>query len=124
MSSLRIKAAKAASAVSLALLMTAGFVSVAQAAPTHGGVKIAVGDVSVQSCQNVGYGTWCYGTEPGESGLQHCYSNYVHYSNRHSATVNAGSWSDKQVAAPGDVARASVTTGWGYTCYAYWNNQA
>ena len=121
-STLKIRGAKTAAVASLALFMSAGVVSAAQATEA-GGVAEASGGASVLACENVGGGTWCHGTEP-DGLLQHCYSNYLHNSNYHSATAIVGSVTDRRYADAGSWARAAINSGWAYTCYTYYNEDA
>lgn len=72
-------------------------------------------DSSTTVVENVGGGTWSYGREG-----TYCWSNYVHNSKRHSATVIWGSRDTKVFANATLWARASLTGGSG-TCRAYWN---
>ncbi|MFD5247719.1 lactococcin 972 family bacteriocin [Amycolatopsis sp. NPDC058340] len=110
-----------ASVASLALFMTAGVTSVAQAAPSSGAE--AAGTVSIQGCENVGGGSWCHGTQP-DGALKQCYSNYIHNRNYHSATAAMAGGTSKRYANPGYWAKAAVTAGWAYTCNTYYNPNA
>ncbi|MFL4491405.1 lactococcin 972 family bacteriocin [Streptomyces sp. VTCC 41912] len=68
---------------------------------------------------SVGGGTWNYGTS--KDGLyKKCYSNYIHTTKKHSASVAIGSKTNKDVKGPDVWANASSTNGWGYKCNAYW----
>ncbi|MCE4945303.1 lactococcin 972 family bacteriocin [Streptomyces albulus] len=67
---------------------------------------------------SVGGGTWNYGTS--KDGLyKKCYSNYIHTTKKHSASVAIGSKTNKDVKGPDVWANASSTNGWGYKCNAY-----
>ncbi|MEV7093442.1 lactococcin 972 family bacteriocin [Amycolatopsis sp. NPDC051045] len=121
MSTFMVKTAKTASVASLALFMTAGVATVAQAAPARSGTAAA--PATVLSCSNVGGGTWCRGTQP-DGVLKQCYSNYIHNNNYHSATAAMAGGTSKRYANPGYWANASVTAGWAYTCYTYYNDNA
>ncbi|MFC5723231.1 lactococcin 972 family bacteriocin [Streptomyces gamaensis] len=69
--------------------------------------------------ENVGGGTWSHGT--GTDGIyKGCYSNYIHPSKRHSASVSIGNATDKSYADAGDWANAYARSGWAFTCNAYW----
>ena len=58
----------------------------------------------------------------GSVGLKECYSDYIHNENYHSATAVLSDVNDTRYASPGYWANASVTAGWIYGCYTYWNN--
>lgn len=111
--SLKSRAVKAASVASLALFATAGLAVAAQAAPA-----------GATGCSSAGGGTWCQGTSMGDWGLKKCYSNYVHPYNYHSSTASMASQIDKRYASAGSWSNASVTAGWAYTCYTYYNPNA
>lgn len=72
-------------------------------------------DKNTTAVENVGGGTWSYGREG-----THCWSNYVHNSKKHSATVVWGSRDNKSFADATKWARSSLDNGSG-TCRAYWN---
>lgn len=69
-------------------------------------------------------GKWCYGWYSTTSGgvlQKYCYSNYVHYSKDHAATVKMAGSKDYDSAGAGDVAQAHLTAGYAYTCNAYYS---
>ncbi|CAL9539338.1 hypothetical protein SUDANB120_04213 [Streptomyces sp. enrichment culture] len=69
---------------------------------------------------SVGGGTWHYGTSAGSGGLKKCYSNYIHPTKKHSASVAIASQTDKDIQNADIWAKASRTAGWAYTCNTYW----
>ncbi|MFB1045528.1 lactococcin 972 family bacteriocin [Streptomyces chrestomyceticus] len=69
---------------------------------------------------SVGGGTWHYGTAKADGGYKKCYSNYIHPSKKHSASVAIGSKTAKDVKGPDIWAKASQTSGWAYKCNTYW----
>ncbi|MGW8556612.1 lactococcin 972 family bacteriocin [Streptomyces tubercidicus] len=74
---------------------------------------------SLASRAGTGGGTWMYGT--GMDGRwKGCYSNYVHPSKKHSASVAIAPNTDKEVRQAGKWARAYAKSGAAYKCYAYW----
>lgn len=119
MSTVKSKIARTASVAALALLMTAGVTSAAQADQTEGEIEIA-GDTSIEACQDVGGGTWCYGAVPNGL-LKRCYSNYIHPHKGHTATTLMGNAVSRKRADAGHWANSSATGGWLYTCYARWS---
>jgi lactococcin 972 family bacteriocin len=68
---------------------------------------------------SVGGGTWNYGTSAALSG-KNCYSNYIHPTVKHSASVAMASLTDKDIRNADIWAKAIVTAGAAYTCNAYW----
>ncbi|MEU9356303.1 lactococcin 972 family bacteriocin [Streptomyces griseoloalbus] len=68
---------------------------------------------------SVGGGTWNYGTSAALTG-KNCYSNYIHPSVKHSASVAMASQTDKDIQNADVWAKATVTAGAAYTCNAYW----
>jgi lactococcin 972 family bacteriocin len=68
---------------------------------------------------SVGGGTWNYGTSAATTG-KHCYSNYIHPTVKHSASVAMASLTDKDIQNADVWAKAIVTAGAAYTCNAYW----
>ncbi|MER6068930.1 lactococcin 972 family bacteriocin [Streptomyces sp. NPDC001817] len=66
-----------------------------------------------------GGGTWNYGTNlDGTS--KGCYSNYIHPSKKHSASVSIANATDKDVREADIWAKAYATAGAAHTCNAYW----
>ncbi|WP_369171066.1 lactococcin 972 family bacteriocin [Streptomyces sp. R28] len=74
---------------------------------------------STRATQDVGGGSWTYGTELTADGKR-CYSYYFHGSKLHNATAKIANSSYKVGEKAGKTAKASKTSGAGYTCYAYW----
>lgn len=108
----RVKRVVAAVAMSVALL--GGSASAASAS-----------DFGTLACENpTSSSTWCHGTQVGTAGLKNCYSNYVHQNNYHSSTAIMGGATSKRYASAGNWSNASVTGGWAYTCYTYYNPSA
>lgn len=68
---------------------------------------------------SVGGGTWNYGTA-ADGALKRCYSNYIHPTKKHSASVAMGGATDKDIQNADIWANAWLTGGWAYTCNAYW----
>ena len=85
--------------------------------------------------ENVGGGTWKYGTYTDSTGYKQCWSHYYHKFNTHRATSvfwkrDTTSWLnwDKDVAKPGGTAKAESSPldthkNRGYTCMSYWDNK-
>jgi lactococcin 972 family bacteriocin len=79
---------------------------------THGGT-------STRATQNVGGGTWNYGSEL--SGLQKkCYSNYMNRITNHGSTAIIGSSNRSASAITGKWSNATAFGGLTQTCKAYW----
>ncbi|MDX3574395.1 lactococcin 972 family bacteriocin [Streptomyces sp. ID05-47C] len=76
-------------------------------------------DVTAQTTDDVGGGTWTYGTEITTAGKR-CYSYYFHGSKDHKATAKIAGSSYTDTALAGTSAKASKTAGTAYTCYTYW----
>jgi lactococcin 972 family bacteriocin len=76
-------------------------------------------EILITPRESVGGGTWNYGT--AADGLDKgCYSNYIHPSKKHSASVAIASLTDKETQPAGTWAKAYAVSGWAYTCNAYW----
>lgn len=120
---LKVRASQAAAIASLASFMLVGAASGAQAASGGGAVPASSGGVGIAACESASGGTWCHGTA-ADGALKECYSNYSHPSNYHSSTAVMASLTDKGYANAGYFSYASVTAGWAYTCYTYYNDQA
>ncbi|SCD99707.1 bacteriocin, lactococcin 972 family [Streptomyces sp. ScaeMP-e83] len=69
--------------------------------------------------KQVGGGTWNYGTAAAVTGTK-CYSNYIHPTKKHSASVAKAGGTDKDIRNADIWAKASITAGAAYTCYTYW----
>ncbi|MER6841970.1 lactococcin 972 family bacteriocin [Streptomyces platensis] len=66
-----------------------------------------------------GGGTWTYGT--GTDGRwKGCYSNFIHPSKKHSASVAIATQTDKDIQEADKWAKAYAKNGWDHTCRAYW----
>lgn len=120
--SLKAGAKKTAAIASLAGLMLVGAASSAQAAG-GGALPASSGGVSPAACSQVAGGTWCRGSQPSGV-LKQCYSNYSHPTRYHSSTTVMGGATSKGYANAGYFSYSSATGGWGYTCYAYYNDNA
>lgn len=116
---LKVRASRLAAVVSMAFLVIAGTADGAQAA--SGGGAESNGGISIQACESAGGGDWCHGTS-ADGVLKRCYSNYKHNLNYHSSTAAMASQTQTRYASAGYWSEASVTAGWAYTCYTYWNN--
>ncbi len=115
MGSASLKIARVASVASLAVVMSAGIVSAANASPSREAVPA--------SCGSAGGGTWCHGS--GSDGIwKGCFSNYNHPKNYHSSTAAIGGANDKRYASAGSWSNAHTRAGWAYTCYTYYNPNA
>ncbi|MGW6356609.1 lactococcin 972 family bacteriocin [Streptomyces sp. NPDC055092] len=92
-------------------------------APTEWGyARISVDStdpLSVTTTKSKGGGTWSYGTRR-DGTYKGCYSNYIHPSKKHSATIAISDVTDKDVRGADIWARAYGKAGGAYTCYAYW----
>ncbi|MEU7643125.1 lactococcin 972 family bacteriocin [Streptomyces huasconensis] len=77
------------------------------------------GSITPKATQSVGGGTWSYGTSAVISGKK-CYSNYIHPTKKHSASVAIASQTDKDIQAADIWANASAISGGAYTCHTYW----
>ncbi|MGG4455146.1 lactococcin 972 family bacteriocin [Brevibacillus porteri] len=90
---------------------------------TKGKVELVNSKVSPFAVENVGGGTWDYGTK--NSGSQkHCWSHYNHPENYHSSTAKVGSSTDKAYADAGEYSKADAYGPKDKTGYAYWDNEA
>lgn len=67
-----------------------------------------------------GGGTWNYGTVL-DGIYKGCYSNYIHPTKQHSASVSIGNATDKVIKNADIWANAYATSGAAHTCNAYWN---
>ncbi len=86
---------------------------------TGGSAVITNDDATPFATENVGGGTWSYGTSYGSG--KTCYSYYIHPSHQHTATAILGSDVQKASAKPGVYAKADAHGGWLDTCHTYWN---
>ncbi|MFE3764287.1 lactococcin 972 family bacteriocin [Streptomyces sp. NPDC059104] len=93
--------------------------------PTEWGVASYKVDASAKSSiapianASVGGGTWNYGTAAEWNGKK-CYSNYIHPSKKHSASVAFAGGTDKDIQEADIWAGAWLIAGAAYTCNAYW----
>ncbi|MFJ8863785.1 lactococcin 972 family bacteriocin [Streptomyces sp. NPDC102451] len=75
----------------------------------------------VEACTNPpSGGKWCYGWYSVSKG-KHCYSNYLHETKSHRATVKINNVTKASGASPGNVAQAWLEAGAAYTCYTYYS---
>ncbi|MDX3308877.1 lactococcin 972 family bacteriocin [Streptomyces sp. ME08-AFT2] len=75
--------------------------------------------VAAQTIEDVGGGSWTYGTELVTGGKR-CYSYYFHGTEQHKSTAKIASGETMATALAGKTSKASRTAGAAYTCYAYW----
>lgn len=90
--------------------------------PTEWGVvaiPVNAKSMSPTASKNVGGGTWNYGTTVEWNG-KGCYSNYIHRTKKHSATVAIAGGTDKDIQNADIWAKAWLVGGGAYTCYTYW----
>jgi hypothetical protein len=120
MASLGNHAVRATAVGAMAAAMFAGGITTASAAT--GSATVPAGSFAPMGCSSPGGGTWCEGVRVGTAGLKECYSDYIHNQNYHSATAVLADVNDTRYANPGYWANASVTAGWAYECFTYWNN--
>ena len=138
---MRVRLGNIAAAVVTAALLTAAGVGTAYATTLQSDTPSASGSVLVPdnsnvtvgaitgttgggvhplTVQNVGGGTWNYGSQftifPGKT----CWSNYVHNGKYHSATTIMGNVNQRIYANAGNWADSGASGGIIYTCYAYW----
>lgn len=74
--------------------------------------------------ENVGGGTWTYGTHFTSEGKKVCRSTYLHQTKTHTATAIMDEVVDRKTARPGTPAAAEVVGGiFSGTCNAYWSTQ-
>ncbi|MFF4015447.1 lactococcin 972 family bacteriocin [Streptomyces sp. NPDC001843] len=66
-----------------------------------------------------GGGTWNYGTAL-DGVYKVCYSNYIHPTKKHSASVSIADATDKDIREKDIWAKASAEAGTAHTCNAYW----
>ncbi|MFE7767819.1 lactococcin 972 family bacteriocin [Streptomyces sp. NPDC057438] len=93
--------------------------------PTEWGVVAVPLDSSALSrtpmaSESVGGGTWSYGTSTTTSGQKRCYSNYIHPTKKHSASIAIASQTDKDIREKDIWAKAAGVAGPAHTCYTYW----
>ncbi|WP_257573429.1 lactococcin 972 family bacteriocin [Streptomyces sp. JJ66] len=93
--------------------------------PTQWGVAVVPvassrGAMTPLATKKVGGGTWNYGTRAAGLDGSTCYSNYIHPSKKHTATVIKAGYTYKDYANPDVWAKAKITAGAAYTCYTYW----
>lgn len=91
-----------------------GKVEVGGTAPSAGGGVQALG------VQEVGGGTWAYGSSIRLNGKKACYSQYEHNSVSHGSSVKMDGSTDSDWVGKGKVSDAYVTKYTTQTCYAYW----
>ncbi|MCN9239469.1 lactococcin 972 family bacteriocin [Streptomyces sp. RY43-2] len=93
--------------------------------PTEWGVATFPTDVEFDSDSMItpkvskGGGTWNYGTGM-DGAYKGCYSNYIHPTKKHSASVAIAANTDKDIRNADIWAKAYATAGVAYTCNAYW----
>ncbi len=75
--------------------------------------------VAPMASKSVGGGTWNYGTVAVWNGKK-CYSNYIHPTKKHSASVAFAGATDKDIRSADIWANAWITGGAAYTCHTYW----
>lgn len=73
--------------------------------------------------QNVGGGTWHYGSEITSGLAKNCWSHYYHPTAQHSATAIIGTSSNHSRAVSGRWAKADSRGGIGEKCEVFWNNE-
>ncbi|HZK05270.1 MAG TPA: lactococcin 972 family bacteriocin [Actinomycetaceae bacterium] len=78
------------------------------------------GTITPFTVQNVGGGTWNYGSYLNIWPPKTCYSNYVHNTRYRSSTAIISASDVKQYANAGNWSNASTWAGAAYTCYTYW----
>ncbi|MEV5337272.1 lactococcin 972 family bacteriocin [Streptomyces sp. NPDC052676] len=66
-----------------------------------------------------GGGTWNYGTTR-DGAYKGCYSNYIHPTKKHSASVSIADGTDKDIREKDIWAKAYAKAGAAHTCNAYW----
>ncbi|MFI0815475.1 lactococcin 972 family bacteriocin [Streptomyces sp. NPDC021115] len=77
------------------------------------------GSATPLGSKKVGGGTWSYGTGT-DGAYKGCYSDYIHPSKKHSASIAIGGNTDKDVREADVWAKAYGKSGMGHTCYTYW----
>ncbi|MFI6209377.1 lactococcin 972 family bacteriocin [Streptomyces sp. NPDC051041] len=75
--------------------------------------------VTPKATKDVGGGTWSYGTTL-DGVYKGCYSNYIHPTKKHSASVAIADGTDKDTQNADVWAKAYRTAGVAHTCYTYW----
>lgn len=92
--------------------------------PTSGVVTFDV-DTTImkpRATENVGGGTWTYGSRYTSDGSKVCTSKYMHKTKTHTATATMGTITSTRTAKLGSWASASVTGGISAgVCNAYWS---
>ncbi|MFI0013675.1 lactococcin 972 family bacteriocin [Streptomyces sp. JUS-F4] len=68
---------------------------------------------------SVGGGTWLSGTTAALTGKT-CYSNYIHPTKKHSASIAFAGGTKKDIRRKDVWAKAKITAGAAYTCNTYW----
>lgn len=76
--------------------------------------------VTPRSTENVGGGTWSYGTTAADGVKKGCYSNYLHPDKKHSASIAIADATDKDVRKADVWAKAYGSAGAAHRCHAYW----
>lgn len=102
--------------------VVAGTASAAGVTPTATSGSVTMTGVTPLTVKNVGGGTWNYGVTYNVSFGKHCYSDYYHPTNYHSATSIIGSTNNTNHAPPGQWADSYANGSLFGTCHAYWNN--
>lgn len=123
----RVKQTTAAAAMTAALLF--GGAGAAQAAiecgPAGAHDRVIVKEITENGCEEVGGGTWCYGTgTDSATGLKSCFSDYFHPSSRHSATASIANVQSRDVQDGGAWAKAYAVGDHDFTCYTRYNPDA
>ncbi|MFI0779673.1 lactococcin 972 family bacteriocin [Streptomyces sp. NPDC021212] len=78
----------------------------------------STGSMAPTATKEVGGGTWSYGTTGTTT--KGCYSNYIHPSKKHSASIAIANASDKDIRGKDVWAKAYGKAGAAHTCYTYW----
>ncbi len=91
------------------------------APPTATSGSVAMAAVTPNTSVNVGGGTWNYGSSYSFPVGKHCWSNYFHPTQFHSATSIIGSTNNTSFGAPDQWADSSANGSITQTCQAYWD---
>ncbi|CAM3021059.1 lactococcin 972 family bacteriocin [Saccharomonospora xinjiangensis] len=118
--------AAAATTGDAATANNAGIRVVAQAHTATGGwieytIDDTADDVTIQTVEYVGGGTWSHGATVNAIGQKSCYSQYQHNTVSHGSSVTMDGSKDSDWVGPGAVSDARITKYTTATCRTYWS---
>ena len=104
----------------LALALAGSFATAPSADAASGGVKIT-NDQITPFAEDVGGGTWDYGTRLYDLSTKEAWSNYWHPDKNHGSTAQIGTRVNRACTIPGNTSYATVRGDIATTARAFWN---